>query len=58
MADGVISQIQLPPEISGGTGKIYDIKDANVSIDSTYKSNEKEVILTIGWLENADITRY
>ena len=50
MAD--ISKIQLP------NGTTYDIKDANVGIDSTYNSTTKTVTLTVGSLSDADNTEY
>ena len=50
MAD--ISKIQLPD------GNIYDIKDANVDIDSTYDSSTHTVTLVVGSLSNADNTEY
>ena len=52
MADGTISKIQLP------NGSIYDLKDSNVGIDSTYDSNTKTVTLTVGSLGDADSTEY
>ncbi len=50
MAD--IAKIQLP------NGNIYNIKDENVAISSTYNSTDKEVILLVGSLDNADDTEY
>lgn len=50
MAD--ITKIQLP------SGVVYNIKDENVSISSTYNSTDKEVILLVGSLNNADETEY
>lgn len=47
-----ISQIILPNNIT------YDIKDANVDIDSTYDNQTKTVTLTVGSLENADEQEY
>lgn len=58
MADGYISQIQLPPTIPNGVGKIYNIKDANVGIDSEYIQANYEVVLTVGSLGDADSTEY
>ena len=52
MADGNISKIQLP------NGNIYDIKDENVGITSTYNSTTKTVTLTVGSLNDADSTEY
>ena len=52
MADGNISQIQLP------NGNTYNIKDANVGIDSEYMSANYEVVLTVGSLDDADSTEY
>ena len=52
MSDGNVSQIQLP------NGAIYNIKDANVGISSSYDETDYEVILTVGSLEDADSTRY
>jgi hypothetical protein len=52
MADGVISQIQLPD------GSKYVIKDPNTGITSTYDSNTKTVTLTVGSLRDADSTEY
>ena len=52
MADGNISQIKLP------NNKVYDIKDANVGIDSEYISANYEVVLTVGSLGDADNTEY
>ena len=52
MADGVVSQIELP------NGQIYDIKDGNTDIDSTYDSNTKTVTLVVGSLSDADSTEY
>lgn len=52
MADGSISKIQLP------NGNIYDIKDENVGISSTYDSSTKTVTLTVGSLGDADSTEY
>ena len=42
MSDGSISKVQLP------NGNIYDIKDENVSITSTYDSSTNTVILNVG----------
>ena len=50
MAD--ISVIELPD------GSKYNIKDANVGIDSTYNSTDQQVILTVGSLNDADSTEY
>lgn len=47
-----ISQITLPNNIT------YDIKDANVDIDSTYDNQTKTVTLTVGSLKNADEQEY
>ena len=52
MADGNISKIQLP------NGNVYDIKDENVGITSTYNSTTKTVTLTVGSLNDADSTEY
>lgn len=52
MADGNISQIQLP------NGDIYNIKDANTAIDSTYDSQTHTVTLTVGSMEDADDNEY
>lgn len=52
MADGTISQIQLPD------GSKYNIKDSNVGIGSTYDSSTKTVTLTVGSLGDADSTEY
>ena len=52
MADGSISQIQLPE------GNKYNLKDANVGIDSEYISATQTVILTVGSLGDADSTEY
>lgn len=52
MADGTISQIQLPD------GSKYDVKDPNVGITSTYNSNTKTVTITVGSLGDADNTEY
>ncbi len=52
MADGSISKIQLP------NGNIYDIKDENVGISSTYDSSTKTVTLAVGSLGDADSTEY
>lgn len=52
MADGNISKIQLP------NGNVYDIKDENVGIDSTYDAQTKNVILIVGSLNDADNTEY
>lgn len=52
MADGSISKIQLP------NGNIYDIKDENIGISSTYDSSTKTVTLTVGSLGDADSTEY
>ena len=48
----VISKITLPNNTT------YDIKDANVDIDSTYDNQTKTVTLTVGSLENADEQEY
>lgn len=42
MSDGSISKVQLP------NGNVYDIKDENVSITSTYDSSTNTVILNVG----------
>lgn len=47
-----ISKVQLPD------GNTYSIKDENVGITSTYDSNTKTVILTVGSLGDADTTGY
>ena len=52
MAEGNISKIQLP------NGNVYDIKDENVGITSTYNSTTKTVTLTVGSLNDADSTEY
>ena len=52
MADGNISQIQLP------NGNIYNVKDENVGITSTYDSTTHTVVLTVGSLNDADSTEY
>ena len=52
MSDGNISKIQLP------NGNTYVIKDENVGIDSTYDSQNKTVVLTVGSLDDADSTEY
>lgn len=52
MANGNISKIQLP------NGNVYDIKDDNVGITSTYDNNTKTVTLTVGSLKDADNTEY
>ena len=52
MADGNISQVQLPD------GKVYNIKDENVGITSTYDSTTHTVVLTVGSLTDADSTEY
>lgn len=52
MSDGSISKVQLP------NGNIYDIKDENVGITSTYDSSTNTVILNVGSLNNADTTEY
>jgi len=52
MSDGSISKIQLPD------GGVYDIKDENTGITSTYDSSTKTVILNVGSLTNADSTEY
>jgi hypothetical protein len=49
---GTISKISLP------SGAIYTIQDENVGITSTYDSNTKTVILTVGSLGDADSTEY
>jgi len=49
---GTISKISLP------SGAIYTIQDENVGITSTYNSNTKTVILTVGSLGDADSTEY
>lgn len=41
MSDGSISKIQLP------NGDIYDIKDENISITSTYDSSTNTVSLNV-----------
>lgn len=48
----LISKIQLP------NGNVYNIKDANVGITSTYDDDNQEVILTVGSLGDADSTEY
>ena len=50
--DKKISKITLPD------GNTYSIKDENVGIASTYDSNTKTVILTVGSLSDADTTGY
>ncbi len=50
MAD--ISKIKLPD------GTTYNIKDANVGIDSTYDDATDTVTLTVGSLPDADSTEY
>ena len=50
MAD--ISKIELPD------GNIYNIKDANTDISSTYDSSTHTVTLTVGSLGDADSTEY
>lgn len=50
MAD--ISKIKLPD------GTVYNIKDANVGVDSTYDSDTLTVTLVVGSLEDADSTEY
>lgn len=52
MADGNISKIQLPD------GSIYEIKDENTGIDSTYDTQTKNVTLIVGSLNDADGTEY
>ena len=52
MADGQISKIQLP------NGTLYDIKDPNIGITSTYDNTTKTVTLTVGSLGDADSTEY
>ena len=52
MAEGNISKIQIP------NGNVYDIKDENVGITSTYNSTTKTVTLTVGSLNDADSTEY
>ena len=48
MADGNISQIQLPD------GKTYNIKDATISLDSTYDAANQKVTLIISSLNTAN----
>ena len=50
--DNKISQIKLPD------GTVYDLKDPNVGITSTYNDQTKTVILTVGSLGDADSTEY
>jgi len=52
MAEQRISTITLP------NGETYSLKDANVSLSSTYDSTTKTVILTAGSLEDADSMEY
>ena len=52
MADGKIHEIQLP------NGSTYEFEDPNVGISSTYDSQTKTVILTVGSLGDADNTEY
>lgn len=52
MADQRISTITLP------NGQVYSLKDANVSLSSTYDSLSKTVILSAGSLDDADNTEY
>ena len=52
MADGTISQIQLP------NGNIYDIVGGEAAIESTYDNNTKTVTLTVGIMSDADTTQY
>lgn len=52
MADGNIAKVQLPD------GKVYNVKDENVGIVSTYDSTTHTVTLTVGSLEDADGTEY
>lgn len=50
--DNKISKITLP------NGDTYSIEDENVGITSTYESDTKTVILTVGSLGDADTTAY
>ena len=52
MADGNITKIKLPD------GSVYDIKDENVGIDSTYDSSTHTVTLVVGSLTDADSQSY
>lgn len=52
MPDQKISKITLP------NGQTYSLKDENVSLGSTYDSNTKTVILTVGSLTDADSMEY
>lgn len=52
MADGNITKIKLPD------GSVYDIKDENVGIDSTYDSSTHTVTLIVGSLTDADSQSY
>lgn len=52
MSDGSISKIQLP------SGNIYDIKDENVGISSTYDGSTDTVTLVVSSLSDGDATEY
>lgn len=52
MPDQRISTITLP------NGETYSLKDANVSLSSTYDSTTRTVTLIAGSLEDADSTEY
>ena len=52
MADGNITKIQLP------SGEIYNVKDENIGIDSTYDSSTHTVTLVVGSLTDADSQSY
>lgn len=48
MADGNISKITLPD------GKTYNIKDATISLDSTYNAANQEVTLILSSLNTTN----